>query len=360
MLVSVNNIQKLFVDVFKSRPRKSLSQYDDNQSITEELNSNDSMCSNNDSQTTTKENVPNQSINDESSYDENTDGDLNDFVSDRNNESENNNRLLLTDMSAKEVSKCFYDRYTSFPGCFVSPQCEDGTVFTDREVAECLGNEVEDKIKHNKEIPLHVSAEETGYGEIIIRPGNKLYSEIANPVRNIGIVSDSMTNGINRRNLNSRIDCGRDDIKLMKFPGTNTNQLLHYSEYTLKHDNLNSIVIMCGTNDLTITKTPDVKEIANRLVRIGINAKNMGVENVFIAGIIIRRNKYFHDLIRKLNILVKLMCIENNFYFIDNSNICVGDLAYDGLHLNRNGSEKLASNILFCVESYNPYLDQHY
>ena len=54
--------------------------------------------------------------------------------------------------------------------------------------------------------------------------------------------------------------------------------------------------------------------------------------------------------------IIRIACMQNNFYFIDNNNITEFDLHYDGLHLNATGTEKLAINLLKCCSSYNPYL----
>ena len=49
---------------------------------------------------------------------------------------------------------------------------------------------------------------------------------------------------------------------------------------------------------------------------------------------------------RELKNILKCMCIDFNFTFIDNNNISTDDLANDGVHLNEDGNIKLANNFL--------------
>ena len=65
-----------------------------------------------------------------------------------------------------------------------------------------------------------------GMPNIRASSGHKSYSQAANPIKTFG--NDSQTNGLTRRQLNSRIDCAKSNIIINKFPGADTKQLLHY------------------------------------------------------------------------------------------------------------------------------------
>ena len=104
----------------------------------------------------------------------------------------------------------------------------------------------------------------------------------------------------------------------------------------------------------------NVKQIVDNIISSGTNAKAKGVKNIFIGGICMRRHTILNYYVRQVNYILKLKCRELGFCFIDNSNIEFIDLSFDGLHLNKVGSAKISYNILRCIDSYNPYLDDDY
>ena len=77
-----------------------------------------------------------------------------------------------------------------------------------------------------------------------------------------------------------------------------------------------------------------------------------GVNQVFISSIICRNRKFLNDKVKKVNFLLRLLCNEHDFKFIDNSNINESDLCEDGLHLVECGKVKLANNYINSLNSY--------
>ena len=103
---------------------------------------------------------------------------------------------------------------------------------------------------------------------------------------------------------------------------------------------------MAGTNDISYDDHPSVDDISRRVLDIGRQAKRMGVRNIFICAITPRKSKIFDNIIRDINLALRLVATEEGFTFIDNDNIYKSDLHGDGLHLNQNGTDKLMGNIL--------------
>ena len=72
----------------------------------------------------------------------------------------------------------------------------------------------------------------------------------------------------------------------------------------------------------------------------------MGVNNIYVSGLIFRKQRSFDNIIRDINLAIRLISSTEGFIFIPNDNITRSDLHGDGLHLNPEGTEKLLENIL--------------
>ena len=53
----------------------------------------------------------------------------------------------------------------------------------------------------------------------------------------------------------------------------------------------------------------------------------------------------------RVNFLLKQICEENGYFFIDNSNIEIRDLWKDGIHLIESGKTKLAENFIYFLNN---------
>ena len=108
-----------------------------------------------------------------------------------------------------------------------------------------------------------------------------------------------------------------------------------------------SVVIIAGGNDLDGGKTTP-SEIANLVIEAGIVAKLKGASKVFISSVLPRSSFWFQVGRHELNHLLKCQCAANNFIFIDHPNINLREHLneYDGVHLNKEGSNLLQSNLL--------------
>ena len=54
---------------------------------------------------------------------------------------------------------------------------------------------------------------------------------------------------------------------------------------------------------------------------------------------------------RAVNFLLKKNCEEKGYFFINNSNIEIGDLSKDGIHLLESGKTKLAENFIYFLSN---------
>ena len=192
---------------------------------------------------------------------------------------------------------------------------------------------------------------ENNFIKIPIRPGVNDYNEAAKYGKTTVIFSTSITKGINVREFNKRYLSGT--ARFRRFHGARSKYMRHYVIPTLVDEAPKVVLIQCGGNDLQTSKsnpTP-VEEIANHIIETGKLCENYGAENILIAGIIARKQGYMEKRRNDLNVLLRDMCYNLGFIFIDNDNIGQEHLFPDGVHLNQNGSDILSTNILHSLNN---------
>ena len=84
--------------------------------------------------------------------------------------------------------------------------------------------------------------------------------------------------------------------------------------------------------------------------------RSYGVNEIYVSGLTVRRG--YINQINTINRMLKQKAGENNFTFIDNSNIELRLLQQDGLHLQGKGTEILATNFINAINYisiFNPF-----
>ena len=118
----------------------------------------------------------------------------------------------------------------------------------------------------------------------------------------------------------------------------------------LEEEQPTSVIFLAGGNDLPNEdmSNDQIKKVADCLVQGGLKCRNdYGVRNVFISSIMPRENSTFQGNRHRLNKILRGMCVENSFNFIDNHNIVLSTHGHhDGIHLNYEGSDLLRENLL--------------
>ena len=120
------------------------------------------------------------------------------------------------------------------------------------------------------------------------------------------------------------------------------------------NNNVRSIVIHCGTNNLT-EHSPS--KICDGLLEIGLYVrKNYPSIYLFISGILRRDGTSFAGRVAETNVYIRDMRSKFNIAFVDHSywqdqsgNIREELFWIDGLHLNEQGSHKLAMEIKHAI-----------
>lgn len=135
----------------------------------------------------------------------------------------------------------------------------------------------------------------------------------------------------------------------------------HYTNFTLTNDNPDQVIICAGTNDILHAKEhADPSIIANSIANIARECKGRGINYVHISSLMPACSMHFQNIFRSVNNILFTICREEGFIYIHHDNIYSrADLHWDRLHLNFNGTQKYIGNLLYNIESYNPYLYPH-
>ena len=120
--------------------------------------------------------------------------------------------------------------------------------------------------------------------------------------------------------------------KLRSFPGATLKHLKYYVVPSLIDETPNRIVLHGGCNNVN-NKNSTPEKIANEIGDMGILCRDYGINDIFISMMICRRSKFLNDKVKHVHFLLKLICEENGYFFIDKNNIDVRDLWKDGIHL---------------------------
>ena len=185
-----------------------------------------------------------------------------------------------------------------------------------------------------------------------IRPGPSSWASSTKSGKRITILSDSMLQRIQRRELNAQIDNGYATFKC--YPGARPNEMNWAAIPHLIEETTHVILVQSGTNQLRrydgqiISST----QIADEVIDIGLTSRDLGVKQIVISGIITRNAGMEVEKRRKeVNSLLSILCKKHDFIYLENDNISLDDICDDRLHLKPSGSKLAALNILNILNS---------
>jgi len=158
--------------------------------------------------------------------------------------------------------------------------------------------------------------------------------------KRIEIIGDSMLNGLEEKGL-SRIHA----VKVRKYPGASSEDMLDHMNPTLRKKP-DEIVIHAGTNDITknINYIHNVKAMVKKIQECSPEIK------ITFSSIIKRIDiDKGSEIVSEINERLKNFCKQQNINFLNNDNIDERLLGMKGLHLNKKGNSKFASNLLSVI-----------
>ena len=163
--------------------------------------------------------------------------------------------------------------------------------------------------------------------------------------RTVEIVGDSLVKDIQSYKMNEAAGNTDERIFVKSFSGATVDCMNSHVCPTIKWDP-GKVILHCGTNDLRSKATP--KDIAEEIVDLGKSLKT-NVNKVMISGLV-PRGDLLHNKAMEVNIFLKQLCISQDFYYIDNTNIQAEyHLNRSRIHLNREGTRLLANNFLYAL-----------
>ena len=146
----------------------------------------------------------------------------------------------------------------------------------------------------------------------------------------------------------------RGKIELHKFPGRKATIITKYVNAHLEDKDTqcpNTVILVAGGNDLHRTKRTPTRELSNIAQSIIGDAVEWrykyNTPNVCNSSILHRPNCLFPVSRHELNGMLRSLCQQHDFDFIENDNFVAKDhLQDDGIHLNDQGTQLLEDNIV--------------
>ena len=92
-------------------------------------------------------------------------------------------------------------------------------------------------------------------------------------------------------------------------------------------------------------------KIAYQIADMAILRRDYGVNDILISAMICNRGNFLNGKVKRVNVLLKQICEEYGYFFIDNSNIEIRDLWKDCIHLLESGKAKLAENLIYFLNN---------
>ena len=148
-----------------------------------------------------------------------------------------------------------------------------------------------------------------------------------------------------------------EKIIFKRFPGHTAEEMSFYAEKPLRDQKPEKVVIVAGTNDLTRDmfekECVDEFAVVESLMKIGRTAREYGAKMIHISSIMVRRGNWYRGVVEKVNDLLYMACVAENFLYMDQADITMAHISSsDGVHLNSHGTTILLFNILSTFDTF--------
>jgi hypothetical protein len=165
-----------------------------------------------------------------------------------------------------------------------------------------------------------------------------------NTRRSISILGDSIIKFIDGNRLNTE----NERVYAKSFRGAKTGCMYSYAIPSLK-ENPELVILHCGTNDLK--KEQDPERVAQNIIALASHISKSNLNKpVFVSSLTCRYDEIkLSKKVYIVNSILKVLCQESNFGYVDNSNIKKEHLNLSNLHLNQSGTsilEKIFKNVI--------------
>ena len=137
-------------------------------------------------------------------------------------------------------------------------------------------------------------------------------------------------------------------LKCKNFDGADVRRIHHHLLPSLQEDQIDSIIIHSGTNDISHNKLHITQphDLAEKIIDISNVCKSFGMAKIVISSILSRKDLELQKHVVETNNYLKDLCGLYGFSFTDNSNITENYLHQDEIHINKVGSFLLGQNFV--------------
>ena len=194
---------------------------------------------------------------------------------------------------------------------------------------------------------------------IPLRPGPYSYSESVKLEKSpcTMILTDSMAGGVKMSHVKRNIGIKDRGVVIKRFPGHTAEEMAYYAPKPLEDKKPDQVIIIAGTNDLTRSiydkGAVDEYEVVGNILKIGRAARDQGAKKIHISGIMARRGFRYKEIISRVNNLLYMACLAEDFEYMSQDDIKAAHISSDGIHLNSHGTVILMFNLFSVFNSFN-------
>ena len=147
------------------------------------------------------------------------------------------------------------------------------------------------------------------------------------------------------------------EVVIKRFPGHTAEEMVCYAPKPLSDKKPDQVIIIAGTNDLTRsmydTGNVDEYEVVDNILKIGRAARDYGAQKIYVSGIMARRGYKYGETVRRVNDLLHMACVAEDFIYMSQDDIKLVHISSDGVHLNSHGTAILMFNVFSVFSSFN-------
>ena len=170
------------------------------------------------------------------------------------------------------------------------------------------------------------------------------------------ILADSTPYKIKINQIKDNINLSQESVIIKRYPGHTAEEIAFYAPKPLSDQNPEQVIIIAGTNSLTRsihqTGTVDEFEVVDEILAIARAARANGVKKIHVSSVLVRRGFAYRDVVDKVNDVLYMACLAENFIFMNQSAISLDHIDSDGIHPNFYGSTILKFNILGAFRTF--------
>ena len=182
-----------------------------------------------------------------------------------------------------------------------------------------------------------------GYGSSVTHKTPKVKSPTASKPddkRLVVIAGDSIVQHVHGWELSD----AKQRVAVKSFSGSKTEDMADYLK-PLMRKTPDEIIVHVGTNDVK-DDTKSAEVVAAGILNLGNQIKDkLPNTKVSFSSLIVRKDKTsVLNEINNINVILKRVCDQKNWTYVDHNNIDYSCLNRGGLHLNRKGSSLVSKN----------------